>query len=163
MIRLALVRHAKSDWGDPGLADHDRPLNARGRRDAPVMAARLAVSGFVPDVIVSSTAVRARATAQAFADEFGVPVSLERRLYAAPGTALLRAAVEIGSAGAASIMLVAHNPGITELAYALSEERITHMPTSAVATFAWELHADAHGWHAIDAVEPVEWKLDVPR
>ncbi|MBN9170688.1 MAG: histidine phosphatase family protein [Microbacterium sp.] len=61
MIRLALVRHAKSDWSDDGIADHDRPLNARGERDAPAMARRLAVTGFAPDVIVSSTATRAGA------------------------------------------------------------------------------------------------------
>ncbi len=60
MIRLALVRHAKSDWGSPALDDHDRPLNRRGLRDAPAMAARLADSGFVPEVILSSTALRAR-------------------------------------------------------------------------------------------------------
>lgn len=157
MIRLALVRHAKSDWGDSGLADHDRPLNARGERDAPIMAARLASSGFVPDVILSSTALRARTTAQTFADEFGLEVALERRLYAAPGSTLLRAAA---AAGAASVLLVAHNPGITDLASALSRERITHMPTCAVATFAWALSPAE--WDAVDAVDPVHWAIDVP-
>lgn len=161
MIRLALVRHAKSDWSSPGLADHDRPLNERGERDAPVMAARLAGEGFAPDVIVSSTALRARTTAQAFADEFGMPVDLQRRLYAASGSTLLTAVSDAGAAGSASVILVAHNPGITDLAYALSQERIQHMPTCAIARFAWDLGTQE--WSAIDSVEPVEWSLDVPR
>ena len=161
MIRLALVRHAKSDWSSPGLADHDRPLSERGQRDAPVMAARLAGEGFAPDVIVSSTALRARTTAQAFADVFGMPVDLQRRLYGAPGEALLTAVCEAGAAGAACVMLVAHNPGITDLAYALSQERIDRMPTCAIARFAWDL--DTSEWIAVDAVEPVEWNLETPR
>jgi phosphohistidine phosphatase len=160
MIRLALVRHAKSDWSSPGLADHDRPLNERGERDAPMMAARLAEDGFAPDVIVSSTALRARTTAQAFADEFGMPVVLEESLYAAPASHLLRGVQDAGD-GVASVLLVAHNPGITDLAYALSQERIQHMPTCAIARFAWDL--DASQWSAIDAVEPVEWSLETPR
>lgn len=156
MIRLALVRHAKSDWSSPGTADHDRPLNARGERDAPVMAARLAATGFVPDVILSSTALRARTTAAAFATEFDLDVTTDGRLYAAPGSTLLRAVVE---AATPSLLLVAHNPGITDLAYALSQERITHMPTCAVAAFAWA----EDDWDVIDAVEPADWALDVPR
>ena len=66
MVELVLVRHAKSDWGDPGLPDHERPLNARGTANAPMMARRLADTGITVDRIVSSTAVRARTTAAAF-------------------------------------------------------------------------------------------------
>ena len=62
MIRLVLVRHAKSDWANPSIDDHDRPLNARGLRDAPRMARALAGTGFRPEVILSSTALRARTT-----------------------------------------------------------------------------------------------------
>ena len=91
MIRLALVRHAKSDWGDPRLDDHDRPLNDRGLRDAPRMARRLAETGFRPDVILSSTALRARTTAEAFGAELGVAVSLDPELYGAPARTLLAA------------------------------------------------------------------------
>ena len=86
MIRLALVRHAKSDWGDSSLDDHDRPLGERGRRDAPVMARKFAESGFRPDVILSSTALRARTTAEAFAAELGASVSLDPELYGASAT-----------------------------------------------------------------------------
>ena len=119
MIRLALVRHAKSDWGDPGLDDHDRPLNERGGGDAPRMARRLAGSGFRPDVILSSTALRARTTAAAFGAELGVAVTLDPELYGAPAGVLLDAAA---ATGAASVMIVAHDPGMSVLAARLSGE-----------------------------------------
>ena len=156
MIRLALVRHAKSDWGNPGLDDHDRPLNDRGLRDAPRMARALAETGFRPDVILSSTALRARTTAEAFAAELRIAVSLEPELYGAPASTLLDVAA---ATGAASVMVVAHDPGMSVLAARLSSDRIEHMPTCAVATFAW----DEDDWEVIDSVEPAEWTYDTPR
>jgi len=156
MIRLALVRHAKSDWGDPGLSDHDRPLNDRGMRDAPVMAARLAASGFRPDVILSSTALRARTTAEAFAAELGVAVSLDPELYGAPSGTLLAAAAETG---ATAVLVVAHDPGMTVLAGRLSGDGIGHMPTCAVATFAWQ----EDDWDVATALDPDDWTFDTPR
>jgi phosphohistidine phosphatase len=156
MIRLALVRHAKSDWGDPSLDDHDRPLNDRGKRDAPRMARRLAETGLRPDVILSSTALRARTTAEAFAAELRIAVSLEPELYGAPAGSLLAVAA---ATGAASVMVVAHDPGMSVLAGRLSDGRIEHMPTCAVATFAW----DEDDWDVIDSVEPAEWTYDTPR
>ncbi|HWT34031.1 MAG TPA: histidine phosphatase family protein [Microbacterium sp.] len=158
MISVALVRHAKSDWGDPTLPDHDRPLNARGERDAPAQAARLADSGFRPDVILSSTALRARTTALAFADEFGVEPDLQQELYGASAPALLQAIEAAGLAGAGSVLIVAHDPGMTDLAYVLSAERIDRMPTCAVATFSW----DDDDWNVIDSVEPAQWSLQTP-
>lgn len=155
MISLALVRHAKSDWGDPGLDDHDRPLNARGLRDAPEMARRLAAGGFAPAVVVSSTALRARTTAGFFAAQFGLEPRLEERLYGAPPSVLLRAAAE---SGAPSVVVVAHDPGMSMLAGRLSGE-IAHMPTCAVATFAW----DVDDWEVVDAIDPVTWTFDSPR
>jgi len=158
MISVALVRHAKSDWGDPDLPDHDRPLNERGKRDAPAQAARMVFTGFWPEVILSSTAVRARATAQAFADEFGADVDLQPDLYGASAGVLLRAIETAGLAGAASVMVVAHDPGITDLAYLLSSERIDHMPTCAMAAFDWE----DDDWHLIDFAQPVTWWFQPP-
>ncbi|KHK99006.1 phosphohistidine phosphatase [Microbacterium mangrovi] len=159
MISVALVRHAKSDWGDPNLPDHDRPLNQRGTRDAPAQAARLADTGFRPDVILSSTALRARTTAQAFAGEFGLEIDLQRQLYGAPAPTLLRAIETAGLAGAESVLIVAHDPGMSDLAYALSAERIDRMPTCAIARFTWQ----ESDWPVIDSVEPDEWELMTPR
>jgi phosphohistidine phosphatase len=159
MNRLALVRHAKSDWSAGGLADHDRPLNARGIRDAPVMAARLAATGYVPDVVLSSTAARARATAEAFGTEFGIEPRFDPELYGASATTLLDEVERAGGEGASSILVVAHNPGIADLAGVLSRGRIPEMPTCAIAAFAWQ----DDDWSAIDAVDPIEWTVDAPR
>lgn len=126
MIQLILVRHAKSDWGNPGLADHDRPLNERGQTNAPMMAERLVGTGVAVDQVHSSTAVRARTTAEVFGAALGVAVQLDPRMYLASGSALLRKAVE---AGARSLMLVAHDPGITDLAARLSDGGVEQMPT----------------------------------
>ncbi|MFE1644493.1 SixA phosphatase family protein [Microbacterium sp. P01] len=155
MIRLVLVRHAKSDWGDPDLDDHDRPLNARGLRDAPVMARRLADTGFLPDVIVSSTAVRARTTAEAFGAELGTAVDLEPSLYGAPPRTLLAVAA---ATRARSVVLVAHDPGMSTLAGDLSGDGVSRMPTCAVATFTW---TDAQ-WDTVDALAPDDWTFDAP-
>lgn len=154
MIELALVRHAKSDWGQPGLADHDRPLNERGQRDAPVMAARLAATGFRPARILSSTALRARTTAAAFGAALGVEVELDEALYGAPAGVLLATA-----SGATSVMVVAHNPGMSDLAASLSGGGIAHMPTCAVARFTW----DAEDWDVAASLAPDSWELMTPR
>jgi len=156
MIELVLTRHAKSDWGDPTLADHDRPLNARGRRDAPLMAQRLAEAGVVPQRIISSTAVRARTTAEEFGAALGVEAELDGDLYLASASGLLAAAVDSGST---SVMLFAHNPGITDLAFRLSNGGITHMPTCAVARFVWDLVS----WAEAADVPADSWTLDTPR
>lgn len=156
MRQLILTRHAKSDWGDPTVADHDRPLNDRGRRDAPVMARRLAESGTAIERIISSTALRARTTAAAFGKALELEVELDHELYLASGHTLLQKAAE---AEAASVMLVAHNPGITDLAWNLSGGGIEHMPTCAVARFVW--HADS--WSEAAAGKADEWSLETPR
>lgn len=156
MIELILVRHAKSDWGVPGLDDHERPLNGRGERDAPVMAERLAQTGVEVDRIVSSTAVRARTTARAFGPALGVEVELDPELYGAPASTLLTKAVE---ASVSSVMVVAHNPGISDLAARLSGGGIEHMPTCAVARFEW----DAGSWDEVEGRVADRWELETPR
>ena len=156
MIRLVLVRHAKSDWGDPSLDDHDRPLNDRGVKDAPRMAERLAETGFRPEVILSSTALRARTTAEAFAAALGVAVDLDPELYGAPGRTLLEKAA---ASRAPRVIVVAHDPGMTALAGQLSGGGIEHMPTCAVATFTW----DEDDWDVAAALDPEEWTFDSPR
>ncbi|QKJ18892.1 SixA phosphatase family protein [Microbacterium hominis] len=156
MIRLVLVRHAKSDWGDRLLDDHDRPLNPRGERDAPRMAQLLADTGFRPDAILSSTAVRARTTAAAFGEALGVAVDLDPDLYGAPASALLAAAA---GSGATAVVVVAHDPGMSVLAGRLSGDEIAHMPTCAVATFTW----DSDDWDVATALDPDDWTFDTPR
>ena len=156
MFELILVRHAKSDWGDPELADHDRPLNARGRRDAPVMAERLAEQGGTVQQIMSSTALRARTTAAIFGEALGVDVELDPELYLASAYTLLAKAV---ATNAVSAMVVAHDPGLSELAGRLSGGEIEHMPTCAIARFTWE----AESWDEVGSRPADVWSLDTPR
>lgn len=156
MVELILVRHAKSDWGDPALSDHDRPLNARGRADAPSMATRTADAGLNPQRILSSTARRARATAAEFGGALGVKLELVSELYAAPAAKLRRIAV---NSGVDVVMIVAHNPGLSELAYELSGGEITHLPTCAVARFGW---ADPV-WESAAGRGADSWSLETPR
>lgn len=150
------MRHAKSDWNDPRVDDHDRPLNARGIRDAPEMAARLAATAVKPTAILSSTALRARTTAAAFGDQFGLPVTELPDLYGASGPRLLQTAEHNGSA---CVIVVAHDPGMTMLASRLSGGQIAHMPTCAVATFTW----NSGGWDVADSIDPDDWSFDAPR
>ena len=134
---LVLVRHAKSSWSHPGLADHDRPLNPRGLRDVPRMAARLAARPPAPDRIVTSSAVRARTTARTFADVLGLdPGSLEVRpeLYGAGSEEVLKTVRELDDRHG-TVILVGHNPTFTELGNGLSTERIGHVPTCGVVSF----------------------------
>lgn len=156
MKTLALVRHAKSDWGDPGLADHDRPLNERGIADAPRMAERLAASGFAPDVLLSSTAVRARTTAEAFGRRLQTAVSLRDQLYGAAPAEILREVAAQPQAD--TVLVVAHDPGLSILAGTFAPA-IGHMPTCAVAVFRW----DVDDWVYIDALPPQDWSFDTPR
>ncbi len=155
MTILTLVRHAKSDWSNPQLTDHDRPLNKRGEHDAPMMAKRFASSGLDVPRIFSSTAVRARITAESFGAELGVGVELDESLYHASARQLLLTATAVE---ATSILLVAHDPGMSDLAYELSGGQITHMPTCAVATFIWQ----CENWE--EAMLPADsWSYDTPR
>ncbi|MDE2719548.1 histidine phosphatase family protein [Candidatus Palauibacter polyketidifaciens] len=140
MKTLLILRHAKSSWDHPGLRDHDRPLNPRGRRDAPRLGRFMAEQDLVPDRIVSSTAVRARTTAELAAAEFGADVEIETTydLYGASPDGYIEVAEAMGGT-AERLMLVGHNPGITSLVWHLTGEG-EYMPTAALA--AVELDID---------------------
>ena len=160
MKTLVLVRHAKSAWDEPGLDDHERPLAKRGLRDAPEMGHRLAERGLEPDVILSSTAVRARMTAELIADALGFRadrVTTDERLYAASPEEILGVVRQLNPAVDIA-MLVAHDPGMSDLAHRLSGE-IDHMPTCGVAEFRFA----AWSWSEIAESEPLEVHLDTPR
>lgn len=136
MVRtLFLMRHAKSDWGDPQLADHDRPLNKRGRSAAPKVAAWAIEHFAVPQRIISSTALRARSTAQIMAEQWGMMerVELQERLYLAPPEIYWEALSECPP-GDDRLLFVGHNPGISEWASELAGHTV-QMPTAAWATF----------------------------
>jgi phosphohistidine phosphatase len=116
-----LLRHAKSDW--PDVPDRDRPLAKRGRRDAPRIGRWLRDHGYLPDVVVCSAARRARQTWELVAPELGgePSVRFEPRAYAASAMTLLYLARELPGRYRAAL-LIAHNPGLSELAASLAEQ-----------------------------------------
>lgn len=133
MKTLLILRHAKSSWKDEAMPDHDRPLNKRGKADAPRMGKLLREEDLVPDLILSSDARRARATAQMVAEESryeGEMVFL-RDLYAAEAGAYLQALAQMGGE-AERILIVGHNPGLEELLQDLTDE-YQPLPTAALA------------------------------
>lgn len=160
MKTLLLVRHAKSSWDAPARDDHERPLDERGLRDAPEMGRRLGERGIRPDVIRASTAVRARTTARLLAEELGVApdaLVLDPRLYGASAQTVLDIVAEL-DADVAVAMIVAHDPGLSELAFELSGT-IEHMPTCAIAEFTF----DVDEWARLDRSGAVEVRFDSPR
>jgi phosphohistidine phosphatase len=145
MKRLYLLRHAKSSWDEPGLADRDRPLAPRGRTAAERMAEHLRSTGVRPDLVLCSSSRRTRETFAAVRSALGdPPVEIEDRLYAADADDLL-ARVREAPPDATSVMLIAHNPGIQDLAVELVREgedlsRVREkFPTGALAVVAFDL------------------------
>ncbi len=133
---LLLVRHAKSSWKQPELDDIDRPLNKRGRRDAPEMGRRLRQRSLSPDRIVSSPSARTMATAEAIAEAVSYPsdaIVMEEDLYAAVGQEVLDVIAATDDA-VRTLMVVTHNPVITELANRFSNLPIDNVPTCGVLT-----------------------------
>jgi phosphohistidine phosphatase len=160
MKTLFLIRHAKSSWGDTALPDKDRPLNDRGRRDAPKIGERLAKRDVKPDLILSSPAMRALKTAEIIAKKLDYrrkDIVVDDRLYAVGADDLLDVIRKLGDKRE-RVMLFGHNPELTELAHRLSS-KITHMPTCAVAEFTF----DAKSWSKIGKVRPAKVTLDYPK
>jgi phosphohistidine phosphatase len=140
MKTLTLVRHAKSSWKDSSLADRDRPLNKRGKRDAPEMGRRIAAAGIRPSLIVSSPAVRAWTTAKVIANEIGYPREFLQRdnaLYLASVNGILDVIVS-QDGGFNNLMLVGHNPGFTDFANYLVPGVTNNMPTAGVVSVELE-------------------------
>jgi phosphohistidine phosphatase len=160
MKTLFLVRHAKSSWNEPALPDKDRPLNDRGKRDAPKMGERLAKHDVKPDLILSSPARRALTTAQIIAKKLNYKLKdilVDDRLYAVEADDLLHVVRELGDTPK-SVMLFGHNPELTELAHRLSN-KITHMTTCAVAEFMF----DAKSWSCTGKDKPARVVLHTPK
>lgn len=160
MKTLFLVRHAKSSWDDTSLPDRDRPLADRGRRDVAKMGKRLAEHNVKLDMIMSSPATRALATAEVIAkmlDFRSKDIVVNDRLYACEMDDLLDVIQELGDK-LKRVMLVGHNPELTELAHHLTSE-ITQMPTCAIAEFRF----DAKSWSGIGKTTPTQVGLDYPK
>ena len=152
MRTLLLLRHAKSSWDDPGLADFDRPLAPRGRRAAPVMAAYLMKQSLQPDLVLCSPAVRARQTWAMVAEGLGGSIEVKelQSLYLGAPSRLLEAVRRVPNT-ASTVLLIGHNPGMEDLAQALAgpgskpkalAKLEAKFPTAALA----EIRFDAASW-----------------
>lgn len=135
MKTIYFIRHAKSSWDDISLDDHNRPLDKRGKRDAPLMANRLLELGVVPDGILSSTASRARETSEAFRRILNVSAAncqYDKSLYHAWPAAIETRMQEL-PAHWETVLLFGHNPGYTDLANALQHDSfIGNVPTCGI-------------------------------
>ena len=137
---LSLVRHAKSCWKDLSLADYERPLNKRGQRDAPRMGKRMAKRDARPEHILSSPAVRALTTAKVIAAELGyksTDVIVNEEIYGAGAGELFEMIRNLDSRFD-QIMLVGHNPALTDLVNLLAGSDIVNVPTCGVVVLGFQ-------------------------
>jgi phosphohistidine phosphatase len=164
--RLWFLRHAKSSWDQSGLPDADRPLAPRGRRAAEVLAAHLAASEIRPTVVLCSSSLRTRETLAAILPTLGdaLMIRIERALYGADAAQLLDQLRQVPNK-ASSAMLIAHNPGIQDLALALAAGGPAlaglreKFPTGALAT----LELDVERWRDLDHGTATATILVTPR
>ena len=156
---LTLVRHAKSNWGDPDVHDFDRPLNDRGFKSAPKMAKHLAKSSYTVNAIISSPAKRAITTAEIIAKEInfeGIEQNIE--IYNAATNTLI-SLVRLLDDKLNKVMLVGHNPGFTHLCNYLSNAEIDNMPTCSIA----QIQFDVDRWKDISEHSGTLIEYDYPK
>lgn len=142
MKTLYIVRHAKSSWAESDLSDFERPLNDRGKRDAPRMGKRLKEKDFHPDLILSSPAKRAFSTAKRICKAIDYKKDLiktDKRLYHADEELIMTVLHEIKQKYQV-VMLVGHNPGLTDFVNALSMDHIDidNIPTCGIVAFSFQ-------------------------
>jgi phosphohistidine phosphatase len=164
--RIWLLRHAKSSWDQPSLPDADRPLAPRGRRAADILAAHLAAAEVRPTVVLCSSSLRTRETLAAILPALGdaLEIRIEPALYGAGAAQLLDRLRQVSNR-TSSAMLIAHNPGIQDLALALAARGPAlaglgeKFPTGALAT----LELDVERWHDLDHGMATATTLVTPR
>ena len=158
---LILVRHAKSSWGDASLPDDERPLNERGKKDAPEMARRLLSKKIDIDLFLSSPAKRALKTAKIFAEEMDhkkKDVEADAQLYAAGVSDFMEVTGRIDDRHSV-VAVFSHNPGITEYANTLTNVRLDNMPTCSV----FAVQADVDSWQSFGGAEKQFLFFDYPK
>ena len=132
--RLVIIRHAKSSWANALLDDFDRPLNERGKKDAPLMAKKLKEKKVNPDIIITSPAKRALSTAKKFAKVFELEkkkIKKEPKLYHAAENIILKICKELDDKHEV-VFIVGHNPGLTHFVNYASNLEIDNIPTTGV-------------------------------
>jgi phosphohistidine phosphatase len=162
MLRLILMRHAKSDWDDPMLSDHDRPLNARGRRSAQALGDWMRTRGYLPEQVLCSSAVRTGETLKLLDLSPAPDARFTRKLYLAEPDVMMDV---LNSATGKTVLMVGHNPGIAMMAERLvkaapAHDRFHDYPTGATLVCDFDAPDWARaGWHQgklVDFVIPRE-------
>jgi phosphohistidine phosphatase len=163
MKTVYVIRHAKSSWDDFNLSDFERPLNERGKRDAPRMGVRLKVKGILPNVIIASPAKRAFSTAKRLAKVIGFPkdkIKTDRELYHAGEETILSVIRSIKNKHATAF-IVGHNPGLTDFVNTLRNDDmdIENIPTCGIVG----LEIDIEDWNQLQwGTARVTW-FDYPK
>lgn len=155
------MRHAKSSWDDPTLEDKDRPLNKRGNRDAPEMGRRMAEDGYKPEVVVTSPALRALTTAEKASKELGFKkkeIVKDDSIYSWDSRDVLEAIWGLDD-NLSSVMMVFHNPAITDLVNELSGQSIENIPTSGLAVLGFNVDK----WSKVQTGSGELIKFDYPK
>jgi len=140
---LILVRHAKADKNNPSIKDVDRPLNRCGGRDAAVMAERMAALDLHVEALISSPALRAQMTAEAFAQKLQLPVQADERMYEGGMNELLAVVRNVNDRHS-MIALVGHNPGLSEFLRYLTDENYADLPAAGIAVVELPLKSWRH-------------------
>lgn len=159
MKRVYLIRHAKSSWKDSSLDDFERPLNKRGKSDAPLMGSKLQDKKVMPDIILSSPAVRAKTTAEIIAKkiEFEKEIVFKKDIYEASATTLHKILTKIADKNSVAF-LFGHNPSLNELAENYLEFN-ENIPTCGVV----EIEFDCESWEEISAKNARLVSFDYPK
>jgi len=153
MKTVFIVRHAKSSWDKPGLNDHERPLLQKGINRTKLISDYLSRQNMLPDIIFSSTAIRAYETSKLIADAIGCPagnIRTDRRLYLEGGTAHIFAVISEVSQNIDSIMIVGHNPTLTLFVNEFLDNEIDWLPTSGLVSISFE----TDDWKKIELSKP---------
>ena len=161
MKTLYIMRHAKSSWKFEELSDHDRPLNKRGRTDAPLMGQELAANNVKLQLILSSPAVRAITTATLVARELDYDaddIAIEDRMYGASAAELLEIAHEAPDQ-VDCMLMVGHNDALSEFANMLSPKQLSSMPTAGVVA----LRFDCEKWRDVSRSNAELLFYDIPK
>jgi phosphohistidine phosphatase len=163
MKTLYIIRHAKSSWDDVTLDDFDRPLNERGKRDAPRMGKRLKEKGITPTLMLTSPANRALTTCKTIATVLKFPeenIKADRSLYHANPDQLLRVANSIGDKHEV-VFIFGHNPGLTDFANELRDDKsfIDNIPTCGVVAFECKIES----WKQLKAKSGTLLFYDFPK
>lgn len=159
---LVLIRHAKSSWANPLQSDFERPLNERGEQDVPIMGERLKQMNIIPGLIISSTAKRARQTAQKIAKALGYSeekILCVDKLYHCIHSVFEEVIEETGSQYE-TVFIVAHNPGITDFVNELTPGfSIDNMPTCGIVG----AHIDAEEWSDFGIAKKEVFLFEYPK